>query len=143
MTLGAIAIPHQLSTAAAMIFTAISQLQKREVGAMLFRQLFDQDTWTYTYLIADPNTKEAALVDPVIEKVERDFKLLNELGLTLKYSLETHVHADHITGTGKLRELTFCEGILPENAQVSCANRLIKDGEVLMLGAHESSSLSL
>jgi sulfur dioxygenase len=101
---------------------------------MLFRQLFDQDTWTYTYLIADPQTKEAALVDPVLEQVERDYQLINELGLTLRYCLETHVHADHITGTGKLRELTNCEGIVPENAQVACASGVIKNGEVLRLG---------
>lgn len=56
---------------------------------MLFRQLFDKETSTYTYLIADENTKEAALVDPVLEQVERDHKLLNELGLTLKFCLET------------------------------------------------------
>ena len=102
---------------------------------MLFRQLFDQDTWTYTYLIADPQTQAAALVDPVIEQVERDLKLIKELGLTLKYSLDTHVHADHITGTGKLRELTGCEGIVPENAQVACASRLIEHGEGLTLGS--------
>jgi glyoxylase-like metal-dependent hydrolase (beta-lactamase superfamily II) len=101
---------------------------------MLFRQLFDQDTWTYTYLIADPQTKEAALVDPVLEQVERDYQLINELGLTLRYCLETHVHADHITGTGKLRELTKCEGIVPENAQVACASGVIKDREVLQVG---------
>jgi len=109
---------------------------------MLFRQLFDQDTWTYTYLIADRNTKEAVLVDPVIEKVERDFKLLNELGLTLKYCLETHVHADHITGTGKLRELTDCGGIVPENAQVTCASHHIKHGEMLNVGEIELQAIA-
>ncbi|MCG9890728.1 MAG: MBL fold metallo-hydrolase [Thermosynechococcaceae cyanobacterium MS004] len=109
---------------------------------MLFRQLFEQETWTYTYLIADPLTKEAALVDPVLETVERDFKLLNELGLTLKFCLETHVHADHITGTGKLRELTDCEGIVPEHAQVACASRLIKHGEVLHLGTVEIQAIA-
>jgi sulfur dioxygenase len=101
---------------------------------MLFRQMYDNETSTYTYLIADENTKEAALVDPVIEQVERDLKLIQELGLTLRYCLETHIHADHITGTGKLREITNCDGIVPENAQVACANRLIKDGEILKLG---------
>jgi glyoxylase-like metal-dependent hydrolase (beta-lactamase superfamily II) len=109
---------------------------------MLFRQLFEQETWTYTYLIADPQTKETALVDPVLETVERDFKLLNELGLTLKFCLETHVHADHITGTGKLRELTDCEGIVPENAQVACASRLIKHREVLRLGTVEIQAIA-
>jgi sulfur dioxygenase len=101
---------------------------------MLFRQLFDQATWTYTYLIADQETREAALVDSVIEQVERDLKLMSELGLTLKYCLETHVHADHITGTGQLRELTGCAGIVPEHAEVACANQEIHDREVLMLG---------
>ncbi|NJN29508.1 MAG: MBL fold metallo-hydrolase [Synechococcales cyanobacterium RM1_1_8] len=109
---------------------------------MLFRQLFDQETWTYTYLIADAETKEAALVDPVIEQVERDLKLIKELELTLKYCLETHVHADHITGTGKLRELTDCEGIVPENAQVACASRLIEDGERLKVGDIEIQAIS-
>jgi glyoxylase-like metal-dependent hydrolase (beta-lactamase superfamily II) len=109
---------------------------------MLFRQLFDRETWTYTYLIADLKTKEAALVDPVIEQVERDYKLLNELGLTLKYCLETHVHADHITGTGKLRELTDCEGIVPEQAQVACASRLIQHGESVRVGEVEIQAIA-
>ncbi|MGJ3248860.1 MAG: MBL fold metallo-hydrolase [Elainellaceae cyanobacterium] len=101
---------------------------------MLFRQLFDYDTWTYTYLIANPATNEAVLVDPVLEKVERDLKLLNELGLTLRYCLETHIHADHITGTGKLRELTQCQGVVPINAEAGCADRFMKDHDVIQLG---------
>ena len=102
---------------------------------MLFRQMFDSESSTYTYLLADLEQKEAILVDPVLEQVERDLKLLQELGLTLRYCLETHIHADHITGTGKLRELTGCLGILPENAQAECANRHIQDEETLELGA--------
>lgn len=109
---------------------------------MLFRQLFDQESCTYTYLIADRNTKEAVLVDPVIEQVERDYKLIQELGLTLRYCLETHVHADHITGTGKLRELTGCAGIVPEGAQVSCADRHIADGEILKVGDIEIEAIA-
>jgi sulfur dioxygenase len=101
---------------------------------MLFRQLFDLQTSTYTYLIADPVTKAAILVDPVLDQVDRDRQLLKELGLTLKYCLETHIHADHITGTAKLREATGCLGIVPENAQAKCADRFIQDGEVLELG---------
>ncbi|KOR34753.1 MULTISPECIES: MBL fold metallo-hydrolase [Planktothricoides] len=109
---------------------------------MLFRQLFDQESCTYTYLIADRTTKEAVLVDPVIEQVERDYKLIQELGLTLRYCLETHVHADHITGTGKLRELTGCSGIVPEGAQVSCADRHIADGETLKVGEIEIEAIA-
>jgi sulfur dioxygenase len=102
---------------------------------MLFRQLFDPETSTYTYLIADPEAKTAVLVDSVLEQVERDRQLLAELGLTLKYCLETHIHADHITGTAQLREATGCEGIVPDHAQAVCANRFIRDGEVLQVGA--------
>jgi glyoxylase-like metal-dependent hydrolase (beta-lactamase superfamily II) len=102
---------------------------------MLFRQLFDPETSTYTYLIADLGTKTAILVDPVLEQVERDRKLLQELGLTLKFCLETHIHADHITGTAKLREATGCLGIVPENAQAGCADKLIKNREILEMGS--------
>ena len=70
---------------------------------MLFKQLFDPESSTYSYLIADPLTKAAILVDSVLERVEQDFKLLEELNLSLKFCLETHIHADHITGTDKLR----------------------------------------
>lgn len=102
---------------------------------MLFRQLFDKETSTYTYLIADPETREALLVDPVLEEVKRDHQLLNELNLNLKYCLETHIHADHITGTGQLRQTTGCLGVVPANAHAPCANRLIQSGEILQLGS--------
>ncbi|MBE9006727.1 MBL fold metallo-hydrolase [Fortiea sp. LEGE XX443] len=100
---------------------------------MLFRQLFDKESSTYTYLLAEQQTQEAILVDPVLEQVERDLQLLRELGLSLRYCLETHIHADHITGTAKLREMTGCLGIVPDKAQASCANRHIQDGEILKL----------
>ena len=102
---------------------------------MLFRQLYDSESSTYTYLIADWALKEAILVDPVLEQVERDYKLLNELSLNLRYCLETHIHADHVTGTGKLRELTGCLGIVPENAKASCADHHIRDRESIELGS--------
>ena len=108
---------------------------------MLFRQLFDKESSTYTYLIADRKTKEAVLVDPVLEQVERDRQLLRELEFTLKFCLETHIHADHITGTGKLRELTGCQGIVPVNAQANCADRHVKDGEVLTIGSIEIKAI--
>ena len=70
---------------------------------MIFRQLIDRPTCTYTYLLADPTTREAVLIDPVRDQIERDVQLLEELGLELKYTLETHVHADHVTSSGLLR----------------------------------------
>ncbi|MTJ08377.1 MULTISPECIES: MBL fold metallo-hydrolase [unclassified Anabaena] len=100
---------------------------------MLFRQLFDHESSTYTYLIADEKTKAAILIDPVLEQVERDLQLIKELGLVLRYCFETHIHADHITGTGKLRQLTGCLGIVPDNAPVTCADKQIKDKEIIQL----------
>jgi len=106
----------------------------RENAEMLFRQLFDPETSTYTYLIADCITGEAVLVDSVLEQVDRDLKLLRELKLTLRACLETHLHADHITGAGKLHKLTGCQRVVPENAKATCADRFFKDGEILQLG---------
>lgn len=71
---------------------------------LIFKQLFEAESSTYTYLLADDVTKEAVLIDPVLETVDRDAKLITELGLQLKYVMNTHVHADHITGSGKLKE---------------------------------------
>ncbi len=102
---------------------------------MLFRQLFDQETSTYTYLIADPTTQEAVLVDPVLEQADRDLKLLRELGLTLRFSLETHVHADHVTSAATLREATGSLSVVPAEAQVACADRPIHEGEILTIGS--------
>ena len=104
---------------------------------MFVRQLFDQDTWTYTYLVADPVTGEAAIIDAVKEQFDRDVKLIEELGFKLKYSLETHVHADHITSSGKLREKFGAKVVLHEASKAACADILAKDGDVLKLGDKE------
>lgn len=103
-------------------------------AAFLFRQLFDQATCTYTYLIADPHLNIAVLVDPVLEQLDRDLQVLNELGLTLYYCLETHIHADHITGAHQLRHRTGCQVIVPDHAPVLGADRTIRDGETLQIG---------
>jgi glyoxylase-like metal-dependent hydrolase (beta-lactamase superfamily II) len=71
---------------------------------MIFRQLIDPESFTYTYLLGDEATRRAVLIDPVLEQIERDCTLLGELGLRLHCSLETHVHADHVTASGRLRE---------------------------------------
>lgn len=67
-------------------------------GSLLFRQLFEKTSSTYTYLLACPISKIAILIDPVLETAERDAQIITELGLELKYALNTHCHADHVTG---------------------------------------------
>ena len=71
---------------------------------LIFRQLFEKHSHTYTYLLADSVSKEAILIDPVAETVKRDIGQIESLGLTLKYGVNTHCHADHITGTWKLKK---------------------------------------
>ena len=72
----------------------------------VFRQLFEKESSTFTYLLADKKSKEAILIDPVLETVDRDLRLVEDLGLFLKLAINTHMHADHITGTGKMKEIT-------------------------------------
>ena len=108
---------------------------------MFVRQLFDRETSTYTYLIADEGTSEAAIIDPVKEQLERDVLLIKQLGFKLKYVLETHVHADHITSSGKLRDEFSAEVVLHENSGAKCADLLIKDSDVLKLGDIEIKAL--
>ena len=105
---------------------------------MLLNQLFDEDTWTFTYLLADPVTKDAVIIDPVAEKVDRDLKLIQELGLNLRYTLDTHVHADHITGSGTLRERTGAKTVVSAAAKVSCADVGVKHGDRIAFGSYEA-----
>lgn len=104
---------------------------------MIFRQLFDADTSTYTYLLGDEATREAVLIDPVREQVERDVQLLEELGLTLVAALETHVHADHVTGGGALRARLGSQLCVGKRAGVLTADVQLEDGDVTRFGAHE------
>ena len=76
---------------------------------MLFRQLFEPESSTYTYLIGCTQTRQAVLIDPVFETAERDVEALEALGLTLQFTIETHIHADHVTGASRLRERTGCK----------------------------------
>ncbi len=101
---------------------------------MLFRQLFDPETSTWSYLLADETTREAVLIDPVLEQVERDLQLLRELDLTLRWALDTHVHADHVTGLGALRAHTGCQTVLSERAGTGWADRLVKQGDRVAFG---------
>ncbi|XP_011504857.1 PREDICTED: persulfide dioxygenase ETHE1, mitochondrial [Ceratosolen solmsi marchali] len=102
----------------------------------LFRQFFDPASSTYTYLLADVKAKEAILIDPVIEWAERDSKIINELGLTLKYAMNTHLHADHITGTRKLKELLpSCKSIISRDSSAQ-ADILLESGDQVQFGRH-------
>lgn len=104
---------------------------------MLLRQLFDHETWTYTYLLADEATGEAVLIDPVVDQIERDIKLLKELGLKLVYTIDTHAHADHITGCGFLRERLGSKAVIGAAAGAEGADLAVKDGDRLKLGSLE------
>lgn len=97
---------------------------------MLFKQLFDQETWTYTYLIADTVNKEAVLIDPVNTHLDDYLALFSEQALKLKYSLETHVHADHITASGLLREQLGAQTGVSQMCGADTADIQIKDGDV-------------
>lgn len=101
---------------------------------ILFQQLFEPESSTYTYLIADPQTKEAALIDPVRETVDRDLKLISEMGLKLVYVLDTHIHADHITGAGEIRKRTGAKTGVSALANVDCVDLPLEDGQELFLG---------
>lgn len=101
---------------------------------MFVRQLFDRETSTYTYLIADEVSNEAAIIDPVKEQFDRDVLLIEQLGFDLKYALETHVHADHITSSGKMRDKFSAKVALHENSGAKCADILLVDNDELTLG---------
>jgi len=106
-------------------------------GAMETRQLFDPDSSTYTYLVWDTRSKEAALIDPVRHQVGRDIRLVRQLGLKLKYTLETHIHADHITGAGAIRNILNSIVLVHENSRSKCADVLVKDGDFVPLGSEK------
>jgi glyoxylase-like metal-dependent hydrolase (beta-lactamase superfamily II)/rhodanese-related sulfurtransferase len=104
---------------------------------MIFRQLFDPETWTYTYLIADPTDKDAVLIDPVKAHIDEYIALLDEHGLRLKYSLETHVHADHITASGLLRQRLGAQTGVSRLCGADSADIQIQDGDVFEFGDGE------
>ena len=100
---------------------------------IIFRQLLDYESSTYTYILADPETNKGIIIDPVIEKAERDAKLIREMWLTIVYILDTHVHADHITWASKLKE-SFPEAEIVvgiQNKWVQHNDLFLSDGETL------------
>lgn len=102
--------------------------------SIIFRQLFDAESFTYTYLIADAQTRDACIIDPVLEQTERDLALIKELNLNLKFIFETHIHADHITGASMIRRETGAKIGLSKAAKINCADLSLEDGQELSLG---------
>ncbi len=96
---------------------------------MIFRQLFDSASSTYTYLLASRVGGEALLLDPVLEKTDRYLKLLEELNLKLVKVVDTHVHADHVTAMGALRDKTSCVTVMGEQSPVDVVSMRVSDGE--------------
>jgi glyoxylase-like metal-dependent hydrolase (beta-lactamase superfamily II) len=101
---------------------------------MVFRQLFDPETSTYTYLLADPTTRDAIVIDPVLDQIERDLGFIAELGLALRYALDTHVHADHVTALAALRDRVGARTVVSERAGVRCADLTVVDGDAIRFG---------
>ncbi len=102
---------------------------------MILRQLFEQSSWAFTYLLADPVSGDAVMIDPVLEQHLRDATLLRELGVRLVYTLETHVHEDHVTGASLLRDHTGCEIVVSKRAGIEGADVLVDDGDRVCWGS--------
>src|SRR6202140_4596420 len=100
---------------------------------MIFRQLFDSVSGTYTYLLASRRGGEALIIDPVLEKVDRYLQLVRELDLKLVKALDTHLHADHITGLGALRDRTHCITVMGEQTKANVVSMRLGDGDKLTI----------
>jgi sulfur dioxygenase len=101
---------------------------------MIFRQLFERESYTYTYLLGDEQTHEAVLIDPVNTQLDLYLRLLEELDLKLVAAIDTHVHADHVTALGLLREKTGCTTMVGFEGDVDCASEGLKDGKLIQIG---------
>ena len=100
---------------------------------MIFKQVFDKKSSTYTYLIASSKGREALIIDPVLENVEEYIALLNELDLKLVKVIDTHIHADHVTGASKLKDETQCVTIMGNHTPADTVEIKIKDEETIQL----------
>ena len=98
---------------------------------MFFKQVFDTKTSTYTYLIASAKGREAVIIDPVLENVENYIGILKELDLKLVKVIDTHIHADHITGASKLKQATNCTTIMGEHTPADTVEIKVKDNEII------------
>ena len=100
---------------------------------MIVKQLFDNRSSTYTYLISSGEGREALIIDPVIENVNEYVNLLKKLNLKLVKVIDTHIHADHVTGAGKLRDKTKCVTIMGEHTPTDAVEVKVKDDEIIKL----------
>jgi glyoxylase-like metal-dependent hydrolase (beta-lactamase superfamily II)/rhodanese-related sulfurtransferase len=109
---------------------------------LVVRQLSDRDTWTYTYLLIDPVTRQGVLIDPVREQLERDLGLIRELGVELLYVLETHVHADHVTSAGMIRQQTGAQIVYSVGAGMQAIDVAVVDGSELRCGQYKIRAIA-
>ena len=100
---------------------------------MIFKQVFDQKSSTYTYLIASSKGREALIIDPVLENVGDYIKILKELNLRLVKVIDTHIHADHVTGASKLKDITKCSTIMGDHTPAEAVEIKVKDDELIKL----------
>jgi glyoxylase-like metal-dependent hydrolase (beta-lactamase superfamily II) len=98
---------------------------------MIFKQIFDTESSTYTYLIASAKGREAVIIDPVIDNVDNYIKILGELDLKLVKVIDTHIHADHVTGATKLKKATNCSTLMGEHTPADAVEIKVKDGEII------------
>ncbi|KAM6910770.1 persulfide dioxygenase ETHE1, mitochondrial [Xenentodon cancila] len=103
---------------------------------LLFRQLFEPESSTYTYLLADADTQEAVIIDPVLETLDRDLRLINQLGLSLKVAVNTHCHADHITSTGLMKKRLFGLKSAISKFSGASADIFLSEGDKITFGKH-------
>jgi sulfur dioxygenase len=108
---------------------------------MIFKQVFDTKTSTYTYLIASAKGREAVIIDPVLENVDEYIQLLNELDLKLVKVIDTHIHADHVTGATKLKQATNCTTLMGEHTPADMVEIKVKDNELIKIDGLKIKSL--
>ena len=108
---------------------------------MIFKQLFDKTSFTYTYLIASKKGREALIIDPVLDNVEQYIVLLKELDLKLVKVIDTHIHADHVTGASKLKDQTNCTTIMGDQTPADAVEIKVKDEEIIKLDQLELKAL--
>ncbi|MDB2545367.1 MBL fold metallo-hydrolase [Candidatus Pelagibacter bacterium] len=108
---------------------------------MIFKQIFDTESSTYTYLIASSKGREAVIIDPVIENVDNYIKILGELDLKLVKVIDTHIHADHVTGATKLKKATNCTTLMGEHTPADAVEIKVKDGEIIEIDNLKIKSL--